>query len=601
MARNAVLLVSTLAILGVLFVVYTTMLDDPVVPADATGTAGGDTLPVGPSGDPSAALPIAGVGEVPPGEAIEFTVYDERTGRPQQHFRCDEWTPVKGSKGEIQVSKPQLVISLPSGRTATISADVGQVTVERIERGAGEPRRGWLRGDVRIVLQTPARGDATAAEPAQRDLTTIHLEHLEFDLEPGTLHADGMVRVTSSAFELSGTGLDLVWNEADNVVESLVIYQGEQLTVFRGVGLFRANGGQASGLSTDRPEAGPPESSDGPPQKEPAAARAKRRRRNTSYLCTLSGGVVAEQFDGDQSVGKLEADQVRLLFDMSGAADRIIGESDAPGPAATQPAERRGRMVVRWNGPLRIDPQSASQADEARRHLEASGETVTLTHTDGVVQCGRLEYRDETQQIWLHPRADGRVHFSLGARLSASASSVYIDQANNIIKLIGDVSLDSQRGETPGARRQSIRCSLWAELHLAAKTKAVPTSQPTSEQQGRLLSYGQLESATFVGDAAVEIGGQTLTAQRVDARFKPGDGEQTLDTALEMATATGTVRLAREGEALECEQLALTFAVTADGELYPSHMDANGVGADRARRVVDRRRPGHHRTGTGAV
>lgn len=567
MVRNIILLVSTLAILGLLFAGYVVLVDDPAVDERRTRSAI-DALPTATDTGASNALKIGDALEIPPGEGVEFTVYDERTGQPTERFECDEWTPVRGAKNEVFVTLPKLTIWLPSGMMLAISAAEGQITVDRVERVQGRPKLGELRGDVRLVFDRGTDRDRPPLSARPQDAVTVALDRLRFDLELGELHTDGRIDITAADFEIAGTGFDLVWNQADNQIESLLLREGERLVLYGANGLFRTTG------EATPPATAEPATTTGPAT--PAQARPRRhkpKRGVNAYECVLTGGIVAEQFDGEQHVGGLTADEVRLLFDVGGAANRFMGQPTASAPASRPTAEQRERLVVHWSGPLRLGPTPGAAApDRPRRHFEAAGTPTTMTHADGEIRCGRVEYWDETQQIWLHPGADGRVHFSMGRGLSAAADDIYIDRGDNLVKLIGDVDLLTLRGEGENVRQRSIRCTLWAALRVAAAADSTPTTQPG----GELISYGRLEAATFVGDARVDLGDQRLTAHRVDATFKPADDQESFDAALDTAIATGSVRLGREDEALECEKLELAFGVGDDGELYPRRMNAYG-------------------------
>ncbi|MGD8454302.1 MAG: hypothetical protein PVJ57_21020 [Phycisphaerae bacterium] len=554
MVRNIVLLISTLAVLSLLFVSYWLLVDDPVIrDQDEAGTA--ETLPVGEAGEGGAPLRIANVGEIAPGQGAEFTIYDERTGRATQHFHCEEWIPLGNDRNEIRVVRPRLTMLLSSSMSVDITAAEGELAVDRLEKAQGRPKRGVLRGGVQIVLDRGPRPAADGAEPTP-NLVTVTLDEMQFDLELGEVHTAGPLRVVGDEFELSGTGLDVVWNQADNVIESLVLRQGESLVLKGRAGLFREDTAEAE--APEEPAAPPPEP-------------AEPRRPGQTYACRLSEAVSVEQLAGEDVVGQLVADEVHLLFDVSGTADRFMQRTTPTptAPAASRPVGPPQQVVVRWQGPLTLEPEVGGAAEQSRRRFEAIGNPVVLAHADGRVRCGRLEFHDDTQQIWLHAGDSGHVDFDMGDSLSASAESVYINQATHLVKLIGDVRLDSRSG-TPGKPGHAIRCSLWAELHLSAG-RAAPAGQTED-----LLRAGQLESATFVGEAQVGLGGQTLAADRIEATFRQTDDQAAPETALETAIATGNVRLSREDEALECARLDLTFAQTDQGQLYPRTMDAHG-------------------------
>ncbi|MCK4343069.1 MAG: hypothetical protein KAY37_15245 [Phycisphaerae bacterium] len=574
MVRNVVLALSSLAVLIILFVAYTVLV----------GTPGGESrrprdekrLPphVQQTTEP---LRIGEDVELPAGGRIVFTVYDERTGRPTDKFSCHDWQPVPGSQKEIHVSQPELAMLLPSGMIATVWADEGQLVADRIERSQFQPKQGLLTGNVRIVIdrETSEQRSPRAARPL--DLITISTDSIDFDFERGQLHTEDSVWVASDEFEIAGTGLNLIWSREENRVETLTIARGEEFVFFAPAGLFGAveaedrsadargnvgtweRGNVASASEADRSALEPP-------------PRKRSRRRPTAYACTLTGQIVAEQYRENECVAGLQADEVRLLFDLGSGAGRLLRPSATSGPAS-RPARARGnRLVVRWNGSLQLGP-AASPAEEEnpRLHFVALGSPVIMTRGDGSAECGKVEYHDETQRIWLDPVAGETVEFALGKNLSASAAGVYVDRDERIVKLVGDVELRSQRGEGENARFSAIRSSYWAELHLA---EGAPATQPVVDA---IMDFDRLEAATFVGDVQVDLGEQELMSHRLHVAFRPDAGDQSLEELLDTATAWGAVHLAGGGGALDCEQLELAFGLTPERNLYPRRMNALGA------------------------
>ena len=568
MVRNIVLAVSTLAILVILFVGYTVLVGEPTggpsrpqVAADVPPKTESDVEPIR-FGDELT---------LPAGGQIIFRVFDEHTGRPTDLLSCQDWRPVPGSKNEIRVSEPKLVMLLPSGMIATIRAAEGQITVDRVQQSQMRPKLGWLAGDVRIIVDRETGAQRTPHAQRPEDLITIRVARLDFDLELGELKTAGRVTVHSDDFELAGTGLSLVWNQADNRVEDLLIEQGEQFVLYTGAGLFDTVADAEVTTTTTAPAESP--------RKKAARRRKQGRRRPTAYNCVLEGGLVAEQYRGGERVGTLEAAQAELLFDVGGGADRFLRAEPATSAPASGPASRpspaqRDRLVVRWTGSLRMKPERVPEGvDRPRRHFIARGEPVVLTRGEGALRCRKIEYHDETQCLWLYPREGQQVQFDLGENLSAAANSVYVDRLARLVKLIGNVELRSQSGAGAGARASSIRSAYWAELHLAATAPAA-TTQPADSP---LTGVDRLESATFVGDVRVKLGPQVLTAHQLDLDFHADAEEQSLEKLLDTATASGQVRLMGKDTALECELLKLAFAVTDNDDLYPRRMEAVGA------------------------
>ena len=557
MMRNVVLVVSSLAVLVVLFVGYRLLFRTPAEPMSRQPI---DELPT-PLPQTGPALRVGQDVEVPAGGRIVFRRYDERTGQPTDLFSCLDWQPVPGSKNEIRVTGPELAMVLPSGMVATVLADEGQLTAERIERQQMRPRSGWLAGNVRIVIDRDTTPGRPPRDARPQDLITLFVDRLEFDLERGELRSADRVVVQSLEFEVVGTGLDLVWSQADNRVETLTLARGEEFVFYTPTSLFD---------TPDQDETRPGEPASAPAPRTATAPRPSTPRRVTTYLCTLSGGVLAEQYRADQVVGGLRADEVQLLFDIGARAGRFLRAPASRPQAAEQ--DRGQRLVVRWSGKLTLAPiDSPPPPGRHRLHFTASGAPVALARGEGTILCGKVRYEDESRRIWLESLPGESIDFALGEKMSAAAAGVYVDRTQRLVKLIGPLVLRSQRGTGPATRWSTVHAQLWGELTLA---EPASTSRPAAEA---MLEFERLESATFVGEVRVDLGKQKLIADSLQVTFRPDAGEQTLEELLDTAIATGRVRLTSEDGTVESQALALTFARTPERTLYPSRMHARGA------------------------
>lgn len=614
MIRNVLLLLSSAAILLLIFFGYSRIVSDPVREHPDQEESGGALPQVA---DPRGEALQVGDITIPPGSEFTFKRYDPASGRFREQLRGREWRPVPGARDEVLVEAPELTIRLPSGMLAVISAREAQLRIDRVSNKRAEPKLGWLEHDVRIDIDRETAEQRTPLSERPEDRITITMPRLDFDLELGKLATDGAIRVENIDFELQGVGLALEWNQGANRVESLLIRQGDQLVLYGGGGLL---GNPLDTVPVEEPPA---------PAELPEPRR--RPRPPVAYEFSLVGHVVATQCEGDEAVGSLSADQLRILFDLGGRAAGSLLERR--GRMRRPRSALEARLVVQWSGPLQMGP-AAPRAVSAppRRHFIASGEPVVLTRAASSIRCARLEYFDETQQIWLYAPDAGRVDFDLGPDLVAAADSVYVDRNRNLVKLIGNVALQSRESSPAqpggGGRRTDIRAAHWAELYLVADGQAPQGSaaapadapRPTAADSAAadpLLASGGIERAVFVGDVSVGLRGQQLSAQRLEARFRPRSGDEPIENLLTSVIAAGGARLAaRErsaqgplerlslpfqltyellaqplslaaqlrdrssgasGEMLEAQEARISFAVTADrNDLYPRQLDAIG-------------------------
>lgn len=581
MWRNFLIFVASVAMIAALFGAYALLVRDP----GAIDAEPRDVLAELPRASAEATAPAldVGAGRVPGGGGIELTLFDDRSGRATDRLRVADWQPVAGAKNEIEVTRPELGLTLPSGMTATITADRGRLTAERVQRENIRPKFGTLTGNAAIVIDRNTQPDRPPAAQRPEDIITIRMAALEFDLDLGRLKCDARVEVEAEEFGISGSGLHLSWNQADNVVDSLRIEQGEELRVRGGGALFDRFTGAAA--------AEPATQSAGNATTQPTARSPRRiAPRRTTYQCTLEGGVTVRHERGGQTLGRLEASELRMLFDVGG--DRTPGLARGPASRPATQATDEERLVIRWSGPLTMTPQrDLPPSAQARRRIEALGNPLHLESRDGSAVCGRLELHDETGQIWLQPVPGGKVAFRSDATSSASADSVYIDRRRNVVKLLGAVSLRSQRD----AQRPpfTLRCSQWAELHLVeaeATHAASETGRPTpgdSASDAIGLGLGRLRSGLFVGDVRVNLNEQRLSCSELRTEFADDAAAGDMQAALRKAVAIGGVRLVGDGERLDCGRLTLMLTPGADGQAHPREIEAFGaVRAERGSAVA---------------
>lgn len=618
MARNIILFVALAALAAVGYVAFlnyvTTVTSEP---ADMEG----GNLPPNQGGNENAAvLRLGGSVPVQQGGQMEVIRYDPQTGQARDRFAFATWTPLGTQDKEVRVEKPELSLRVGGGRVLTIIAAEGQITVDRPEQVQSSPKRGVLRGGVRILLDQGIELVQVKPEVDTPQRVTIELEELRFDLQVGTLASDGALRVLSPEFEVSGRGLFLEWNQADNLVKQLVLRHGDRLTLRSGGDVLRA--WDAPSVPATQPSAAATATT------SPSAGRLElddRRRSQTTYELLLTQNVRASQLRGGQRVGGLRADSIKLVVDVGGQGQNLFSPraesaaagsspaaTSAPGdgvaasaptkapasapssPAASAPSETT-ELVVQWDGPLTLRPLTESRVvAKPRRHFSAVGGRILIEQGTARVECDRLEYFDETQQVWLYADGPEAVRMHRGAQAAVHAQSVYIDQKARVVKLVGDVSLRSY--DASGAERNaSIRAAQWAELHLRndappavvqgrpqAGPATAPGSATASAPVAAAFELNRLESARFVGDVRVRLQRDELFAEQLDVRFRTeGAPGAPLESLFESADASGAVRYSSGQEALRCDRLAMAFSATDDGRAYPSAIEASGAASVR--------------------
>lgn len=631
MVRNTLLFLALAGLATVGYLAFVNWIAGGAL-SNPTNTAG-PGLPdaVDPASQPS--IQVGPNFNMPGGKSMVLTVFDPRTGKARDRFQFQTWKPIDGNSKELEVEQPELMLSLAGGLVAYIRADEGQVTVERLQQQTQQaPRRGSLRGGAKIVLdRVPSIEAFDPNATDSKDRVTIELDDIRFDMQLGTLAADGRVRVNGPQFQIDGRGLALEWSSADNQLKKLRLREAKMVELTLGQGLL------------PEPEPDAPAASDA--TSRPVAADTEEPRREyTAYELMLHKNVRIDQFRGEQRVAGLQAEEVRIVLDVGRNAKNLVERPDkaaasSPTSAPAEPNEERAlaaanveaptsaatsapavpptRVVVQWDGELELKPQTDQRVPVGapRRRFIATGEVVRLTQGEGFIECGRVEFYDESQQLWLAPGPSGSVRLQRGAQTAATADSIYLDRRRGIVKLVGDVQLRTQERNGRGF---AITASLWGELKLRPEAPASPesaadaaaTSQPrTAAKKSRdplQADFSGIESARFQGDVTVDLDGDRLQSEELELTFATPDEVKVAAAAVESAEAAsapavaasrpakaasdgsgierllrraianGSVRYKADDQSLRAERLELYFEEAPNGAPFPARTLATG-------------------------
>ncbi|MCA9243281.1 MAG: LPS export ABC transporter periplasmic protein LptC [Phycisphaerales bacterium] len=604
MIRNAAILIVTGALLAALFLGY-----QRYFAIDESAAQQGDArlteLPESRS-DAGAPLTIGENVPVEPGGRVDVTLFDP-SGRANRVFSWSDWRPTPGRQDEIVVKDPALTMLMPSGMTAVVSGKEGRLHVTGAQSARPTPQAGELIGDGRVVIDRNTEPDRAPPEERPDDLIVITAERLRFDLLRGEISTEDAINVASPEFSMAGRGLALAWNESRGVLEKLTIKQGERMSLTTAGGLLPV--GEKTPPGDDSLDSGEADGAVGDVEEN-------KPRRLKGYQAVLSDNVVVRHFRGDIERGRLSADQIDLQIDGGGGQSAAFGmpgsnaadsktrstsgdvtrEDQSSADARPAPAPASERLVVEWSGPLTLTPtESRRRRSDPRRRFTARGAPARLlAGQDREIVCGELTYYDETQQLWIRPTPGGVVDMRLGEGATATASSVFLDRKAGIIKLVGDVRLDST--PRPNTPRASVSCTLWAELYL----------QNSAPAESDLFGAATLRSATFVGGTRVDIGERALASNRLDVTFRhpmvgppawarPGGADIEIDgqptplappetptgmssgMAISHVVADGAVRFDTRDQTMRCAWLDVWFGDRPGSETYPERVDARGA------------------------
>jgi len=174
-----------------------------------------------------------------PGDNTRFRVYDEMTNRLKYVFEAEKWEPVTESK--FRVVKLNIEIYTPKGQVTFIRADESEVDVQKNARGGMDPKRGFVKGNVQVVMDRTtldwreAHPELAAADAHPDQLIRIWLDEARFDMDLAELASDSTILIDSADARIERVaGLTLQWNQVDNRVDSLKFKQGGLMKLRRG-------------------------------------------------------------------------------------------------------------------------------------------------------------------------------------------------------------------------------------------------------------------------------------------------------------------------------------------------------------------------------
>lgn len=653
------LTLATLAIIGLAFSIYRWQ-DD--APSRIRETREEYRPPERPRpARPTATRPAADAGftfrdtRIPAGQHATGRLYDPK-GNTRLVFQSVEQEPVSADTWHL--TQPSGWVLLPGGQIAHVEADEGHVTLQRANNY--NPESGWLRGNVRVIIDrtTPEWREANPElrDPAQRPETVVKmwLDEVHFDLDLSRLDSEGPVRVESPAGMLTGRGLTLVWDEVDRRIRLLRIHEGDRAVVY-GAGLVDLGGSEEVDGAADpdeaiehedalamavpaatpdpRPAPGTPAGGDDdmltflpfPGEENPDLPS---RDRVDTYRIVFSGDVDARQKEGIRTAARLKADVLTILRDFGrqerAAVEHVPGTSSdrAEAPARKPPEngmpgdrfaapDRHTAIELRWSGELVIAPIEPEENDEAdadelpedrpnRFHLIAEGAPVEIMDPQrGEGVCLRMEYHDETQQVWLSGSPEMPVVMNAGEnRRLVGERQVFLDQRTGLARVEGPGTMlnrrqaSSHENELPdcmteGRERPTGRETgepadfddaeiAWASgMEIEFGRQVITIADPRGERQ-RTQDY--VRRAVFEGQVRVAQPGFEVEADHVEAIFREPDEAQEFASGeasliADRIHATGGVRMIQRADgredAISCDRLDVEMTVDDTGRNVP--------------------------------
>jgi len=627
--RTLLLVVSTVAVVGVVFAIYIQYAQTPdgaetelppVHELPRPPIAAATTQP-----HDASAMQIEGV-PLPQGGRTRINLYGPEGDEARLELEVDSWEPVGSTGREFNLEQPTIRFRTPAGQLVNVSADRGLVEMTKLRANKYDLARGRLEGHVAILMDRLDEEERAKLPPEQRDELTdarrieAELEDLTFDLEYARVESSGRVHAWLEEAEFEGRQLLLRYDEAASRIEYLKILEGKRITL-RGLGRSLAitlpgtagsptaemdeepdtsakEDASAATVTASEPAAGEPIEDDGVPLFVPDVPAEPRVRETVTYTATFEGDIVVNQSQGQKQTGTLRADRLAFLFDFGQQQRDLARQLPAsqaapqtqPAAEATQPAVDGGEseVVLNWSGPLVVDlirEQGEVPEDVFGKRLQvtATGREVQVADQQGSARCRKLVYHYETEQVWLYGDAETACALEVATGGHLVGREVSFDPQGRTAHVLGPGELSDRRTDgvlpglswrsTGGGSEMSVRFQ--TEMNLRLGTVAVERADPvTGELQVRQRDY--LQSAELLGDVVMAQDEDSIAADRVQIGFRPPLRQGELADSIESLHAEGRVRMAQGDERITCRSLDVKMARDAGGRVVPVRADAAG-------------------------
>ncbi|NOX57469.1 MAG: hypothetical protein GXP29_01255 [Planctomycetes bacterium] len=493
-----------------------------------------------------------------------------------------------------------------------MSANQGHVQLKGNNPRRPDPKKGTLSGDVRIVIDRLSDEQRDLLPPDDRykiddeRRVLIEMEDVTFDLEYARIQTERSFSIESIEAKLAGVGLLLHYNEMDSRIEELVVREGREIEVSG----LRGAGGESGAVKisqvqvekkpdTDIAPPGTDVATNGPADSDLPVVELDPEKSEPQtesldeYTAVFDDNVRVQQFEGEEQVGQLLADRLKILFDFGSkerqlakrgrGKQRMVDDADtkdadtkdaetngvktvAPGDVADEEAdsllaanEPRAdeRVRLTWSGPLRVTSRHlAKPADPDRRrlHVEATGKTVEVQDKQRTAVCTKLVYEDETGLVELYGTPDQPASVEVAGGGSLSGLEVKVDRTTGkgFVQGPGHLRSSGSRGLFGQAGGNSAGGGLFGSAG------------------GGGGSGGDVFEVKFGGDVNATFG--NIPFESVDS--ESGETKTTTIQTLHRAHFTGGVVMRQGLERFESERVDIDFALNAQGELYPVRVHA---------------------------
>lgn len=489
MIRKLLLLVGTFALLMAAFFVYQSFTRQSERSALSEGRTRTRTAASRPTG-----MDTGG------GEEAYWPQRDARTGRIKNVYRAKTWAKLQGPN--YRLTEPVVEIYMNDGQRIMIRGDEATVQAEEVAKGSINPRRGVLKGHVRLLMDRTPRIEMELHPLDDRaddaNLMRVFLDEVNFNNDLLSIDSEGPFTIFSPEADVVGRGLSISLHESPRELRKLEVHQGEQLTL-KNVPEETMNlspGGTGVQVTTSARPARPataPSMVPSLPATAPAIAAEQGAKASAAQSKPASGGkkgkpaatqpaanvYVVELVDRqglinvDQGEKKLHgAESITLTIDWgkgglggqrdknaasapavasaapAGGKDKASAGAKAPtttaaSAPASQPGRRRGEpMVVTWNGPLTIRPLGYFPLTEKTRLgvREIKGQGANMMLTDGKVTstCKEFAFDNHEKKGYLQGSKETPAHVTFSGSGELFCPRVELDNTTGLANMVGE-------------------------------------------------------------------------------------------------------------------------------------------------------------------
>jgi hypothetical protein len=480
--------------------------------------------------------------------------------------------PLEGRR--YRLDSPRAWSFLRDGRTLYIEANTARASFA--ESGAkGRPEEATLEGDVTIRL-FGRKSDASRPDPARDEALFIaRTEELRYDGTLGRLVIPAEMNIRGERINFSGTDITLLFNEADERIDSLKITKTDKIEFIPSPPSTRKNADASANVDGSSLN-----------HATPAANAALGSESKTVEYAFSAGGEVSisqgtRRVTGDVLSGRFRTIDNRLpdrVFQTSSvrpAPSRISTRNIAlpgiamlPGVvlAADSRVEPAPQLVkISFTGAFELVPLSTPSAElegedaHVRVSANAGGFVVaTDEDTRATVKAVAIEYGAVRQRIALFGDESRALVVNVPGQGILHAQDVRVDARAGVAKISGAGRLERATGE--GA--QDIAAIAWTDEVTLDFIPAVTESDV------------KIKRAEFIGAVLANDTSGSFGADRVIADFDP----QATNTGFNGARLIGAAKASNsDGDSLSADRIDVRFAQgKSAGEIAPRRLDAQG-------------------------